>query len=108
MDFNAGVQYAIPVSGSASLTPRINYSYVGSQWTTLFDSPVADYLHSFGLWNASVTYDVGWWRIQAYGLNLADKLYVTGQTAPGGNPDTEFLGNPRQFGIRILRKFDDE
>lgn len=106
--FNAGVQYSIPVSGSASLTPRINYSYVGSQWTTLFDSSVTDYLHSFGLWNATVTYDVGWWSIQAYGLNLADKLYVTGQTAPGGNPDTEFLGNPRQFGIRISRKFGDE
>jgi hypothetical protein len=51
---------------------------------------------------------MGRWSVQAYGLSLADKLYVTGQTAPGGNPDTEFLGNPRQFGIRISRKVGDE
>ena len=106
--FNAGMQYAIPVGQSGSLTPRVNYSYVGSQWTTLFESPVTDYLHSYGLWNASVTYDVKQWSIQAYGLNLANKLHVTGQLAAGSNPDNEFLGNPRQFGIRISRKFGDE
>jgi len=102
------MQYAIPVGQSGSLTPRVNYSYVGSQWTTLFESPVTDYLHSYGLWNASVTYDVKQWSIQAYGLNLANKLHVTGQLAAGSNPDNEFLGNPRQFGIRISRKFGDE
>jgi iron complex outermembrane recepter protein len=103
--FNAGVQYAMPVGQSATLTPRINYSYVGSQWTTLFESPVTDYLHSYGLWNASVTYDRNEWSIQAYGFNLADKLYVTGQLSAGANPDSEFLGNPRQFGIRVSRRF---
>jgi hypothetical protein len=40
--FNAGVQYAMPIGESASLMPRVNYSYVGSQWTTLFDAPVTE------------------------------------------------------------------
>ncbi len=106
--FNAGVQYTFPVGQSGTLTPRINYSYVGSQWTTLFEEPVTDYLPSFGLWNATVTYELGQWRIQAYGLNLADKVYVTGQLAAGTNPDNEFLGNPRQFGLRIMRTFGSE
>jgi iron complex outermembrane receptor protein len=106
--FNAGVQYALPVGNSGTLTPRINYSYIGSQWTTLFEKPVTDYLPSYGLWNASVTYAIGRWTIQAYGLNLADKVYVSGQAAAGTNPDNEFFGNPRQFGIRITRSFGAE
>jgi iron complex outermembrane recepter protein len=106
--FNAGVQYAMPIGQSASLTPRVNYSYVGSQWTTLFDAPVTDCLRSYGLWNATLTYDVNQWSVQAYGLNLADKVYVTGQLSPGANPDNEFFGNPRQFGIRVSRKFGSE
>lgn len=105
--FNAGVQYAIPVGQSGTLTPRINYSYVGPQWTTLFEAP-PDYLHSFGLWNATVSYEMEKWQFQAYGLNLADKLYVAGQAAPGTNPDNEELGYPRQFGIRVTRRFGAE
>ncbi|GAB0108733.1 hypothetical protein PA7559_37790 [Pseudoalteromonas distincta] len=45
------------------------------------------------------------WRIQAYGMNLANKIYVAGQSNPGGNPNNEFLGYPRQYGVRIFRSF---
>jgi iron complex outermembrane recepter protein len=102
--FNAGVEYDIPV-GSGTLTPRINYSYIAHQWTTLFEDPVTDYLGSQNLWSASLTYQHKEWRVQAYGLNLADKVYVTGQTAYGQNPNSEFFGNPRQFGLRVYRDF---
>lgn len=103
--FNAGLQYAIPAGPESMLTPRINYSYVGSQWTTLFERYPTDHMPGFGLWSATVTY--GWkeWSIQAYGLNLANRLYVAGQFAPGTNPDNEFFGNPRQFGLRVSRSF---
>jgi len=103
--FNAGLQYAIPVGPAATLTPRLNYSYVGSQWTTLFERYPTDHLSGFGLWSATVTYDWKEWTVQAYGLNLANKLYVAGQFAPGTNPDNEFFGNPRQYGIRVSRSF---
>ena len=106
--FNAGVQYAMAIGDVGTLTPRVNYSYVGSQWTTLFEVPVTDYLPSYGLWNATLTYAFGKWTVQAYGLNLANKTYVSGQAAPGTNPDNEFFGNPRQYGIRITRSFGDE
>jgi iron complex outermembrane receptor protein len=102
--FNAGVEYAIPVGAAGRLTPRINYSYIGHQWTTLFESP-SDHLPSQGLWSGSLTYERQKWRVQAYGLNLANKVYVSGQFAPGTNPDEEFLGNPRQYGIRVYRSF---
>jgi len=103
--FNAGAQYDWRVGDDATLTPRLNYSYVGAQWTTLFELPTTDYLRSFGLWNASLTYERKEWRVQLYGLNLANKLYVSGQSSAGTNPNDEFLGNPRQFGLRIARSF---
>ena len=102
--FNAGVEYDMPV-GSGTLTPRINYSYIGHQWTTLFEQPITDYLSPQGLWSGSVTYEYKEWRVQAYGLNLANKVYVTGQTAYGQNPNNEFFGNPRQYGMRVFRSF---
>lgn len=102
--FNAGAQYTIPL-GSGTLTPRLNYSYVGAQWTTLFELPSTDYLRSFVLWNATLTYQRGNWRAQIYGMNLTNKLYITGQTGAGSNPDNEFLGNPRQYGFKISRSF---
>lgn len=103
--FNAGLQYAFSVGESASLTPRLNYSYIGSQWTTLFQTPGTDLLHSFGLWNATITYNRDLWQIQAYGTNLAGKVYAVGQSGAGANPDNNLFGDPRQFGIRVMRSF---
>ena len=103
--YNVGMQYAFPLGHNATLTPRINYSYIGSQWTTLFENPVRDYLPAYGLWSASLTYQWKLWQVQAYGLNLANKIYVDGQFAAGSNPDFNFYGNPRQFGARISRNF---
>ncbi|MGH8229191.1 MAG: hypothetical protein ACREU3_15035 [Steroidobacteraceae bacterium] len=66
---------------------------------------MTDYLRSFGLWSATVTYDLNEWSIQAYGMNLANKVYVSGQNGAGTDQIDEFLGNPRQFGVRITRHF---
>jgi iron complex outermembrane receptor protein len=98
--FNAGVEYAFDLGRDATLTPRINYSYVGEQWTTLIQSPLTDRLPSFGLWNATLTFAKGDWRVQAYGMNLGNKVYVAGQA--GNN---EFFGAPRQYGVRVSRNF---
>jgi len=103
--FNAGVEYEMPIAASDTLTPRINYSYIGHQWTTLFEERATDYLGSQGLWSGSLTYQHKEWRVQAYGLNLANKVYVSGQTSPGTNPNNEFFGNPRQYGLRVYRTF---
>lgn len=98
--FNAGVEYAFDIGGGATLTPRINFAYVGSQWTTLIEVPTTDLLPAYQIWNASLTYANGDWRVQGYVNNLANKVYVNGQF---GND--EFFGNPRQFGVRVSRTF---
>ena len=98
--FNAGVEYSFDFAGGATLTPRINYAYVGSQWTTLIEVVPTDLLPSYHVWNASLTYARGDWRVQGFVNNLANTTYVTGQF--GNN---EFFGNPRQFGARVSRTF---
>ena len=98
--YNAGVQYSVHTSGDATLTPRLNYAYVGSQFTTLFYDPITDRLKSRGLLSALLTYRVGRYQIEGYGTNLTNKKYVSGQA--GNN---EFYGAPRQYGVRASVNF---
>ena len=97
--FNAGVEYTFPI-GTGTLRPRINYGFIGSQWTTLLYSPVTDRLAERGLLSAQVTYQRDAWVVEAYGTNLTDKLYISGQS--GNN---EFYGAPREYGIRASWRF---
>jgi iron complex outermembrane recepter protein len=96
---NIGAQYRFALPG-VSITPRVNFSYVGSQWTNLFYSPVTDYLPSRRLLSANLTFDLKSWQVQAYGTNLTNSVYVSGEV---GN--SEMLGPPRQFGLRVRRWF---
>lgn len=97
--YNVGAEYEIPV-GQYSLTPRLNYAHVGPVYTTLFYSPVTDRLEGRGLLSALLTLQSQVWSVQAYGTNLTDKEYVTGQN--GGNA---FFGPPREYGVRVRWDF---
>ena len=98
--YNFGASYRFDVSSAASLTPRINYAYVGPQYTNLFYSPVTDYLKGRGLLSAQLTLDLGRWSVEAYGTNLTDEKYVSGHS--GNN---EFYGAPREYGVRASVRF---
>jgi len=95
--YNAGLEYTTSIGSEATLTPRLNYAYVGERFTYIAYSPISDRIGSFGLWNASVTWRQGDWYVEAFGLNLADKAYVSGQASATSN---EFYGAPRQYGLR--------
>lgn len=98
--YNLGAQYAIDLGNGRRLTPRINFAYVGSQFTNLFYSPVTDQIAGRGLLSALVTLDLGQWQVEAYGRNLTDKEYVLGQ-----NGSNEFYGAPREYGVRVRVNF---
>lgn len=98
--YNAGIQYELPLADSVSLTPRLNYAYVGSRWTNLIYSPSLDYLRGRGLLSAQVTLRYDDWTIEGYATNLTNKAYVSGQS--GNN---EFYGAPREFGVRLSTRF---
>jgi len=93
--YTIGAEYALDISSGMSLTPRINYSYVGPRFTYLAYSAISDRIGSYRLVSALLTLRKGDWYIQAYGTNLADKRYVAGQF--GLN---EFYGAPREYGVR--------
>jgi iron complex outermembrane receptor protein len=88
------------MGNAGTLTPRIDYSYLDSQFTTLTQEP-RDFIPSRGVWNAQLSYASGQWRVQAFATNLADKTYVASQF----NGNEYFFGNPRQYGVRLAVDF---
>jgi iron complex outermembrane receptor protein len=99
--FNAGLDYRFELTNTISLTPRLNYAYVGSQWASLSYSTITDYLPSRGLLSALLTLQLPYdCYVEGYGTNLTNKTYVSGQF--GNN---EFFGAPRQYGVRVGTRF---
>lgn len=94
--YSVGADYRFELGGGATLTPRVNYAYVGPQYTYLGYSPISDHMEGRGLLSALLTFRTGNWKIEAYGTNLTDKDYVSGQF--GSN---EFYGAPREYGLRV-------
>ena len=97
--YNFGVEYVARFGDGFKLRPRLNYGYVGPSWTNLFYSRATDYLMGRGLLSAQVTLSKDNWSIEAYGSNLADKVYVSG----GGT--NQFYGAPREYGVRASVNF---
>jgi iron complex outermembrane recepter protein len=94
---NVGVDFEIDIAPETTLTPRINYSYMGSRFTYLAYSPVSDRIGSFSLLSALLTLRKDAWFVEAFGTNLTDERYVSGQASASTN---EFYGAPRQYGVR--------
>jgi len=98
--YNAGVEYSFVLGDDTTLTPRVNYAYVGSRYTYLAYSPVSDRIGSHGLLSALITLRRGNWHVEAYGNNLTNKHYVSGQYELN-----EFYGAPREYGVRAGVEF---
>ena len=99
---NAGIQYEFNMGSAGTLTPRGDVSYMGEQWATFFEAP-EDKLSARTLINLHLTYQHDDWTVQGYSTNVANKVYVSGFSFDFGN--NYFLMPPRQFGVRITRRF---
>jgi iron complex outermembrane recepter protein len=101
--WNLGAQYKIEAGHDITVTPRVNYAYVGSQWAYVTYAAATDLINAHGLVNASVALDTKLngndLRLEFYGTNLANSFYVAGQS--GKN---EFYGAPREYGVRFSVK----
>ena len=100
--YHVGAELNLALGADATLRPRINYSHVGSRFTYLAYSPVSDRIEGYGLLSALLTLHKGNWFVEAFGTNLANKTYVSGQAAASRN---EFYGAPRQYGLRVGADF---
>ena len=105
LSFTAGVEYEFELGDGLSLTPRLNYGWVDEQYvTTLYED--VDLLKSRGLLSAMLTLDSENWQVQAYGRNLTDKEYVSGQyLSPVGGGGVEYYGAPREYGVNFTYNF---
>jgi iron complex outermembrane receptor protein len=98
---NVGVQYAFNVGNNATLTPRLDYAYVSSQWATLFQNAAQnDLLGARSLLDLQLIYAVKSWTVTAYMTNVADQHYVSQV-----NSGLRFPGDPRLFGLRVYKAF---
>jgi iron complex outermembrane receptor protein len=99
--FNIGAEYAIPVGGNDTLTPRVNYGHVGAQWATLFENPsLGDRLEQRDILNAQIEWQHGSWAVTGYATNLTNQHY-----AGALNSGLYFAGAPRQYGVKVLKTF---
>lgn len=100
--YAANLEYTFRVGtgDGDTLIPRIGYTYQGSQWGAPMEQRPDNFIPSHGLLNAQLEYAHGRYVVTAYGMNLADKIYVSGMNVPN-----YFLGAPRQYGVRAGVKF---
>ncbi len=97
--FSAGVQHRFDI-GSGTLTPRIDVAYTGSQYTTVYQVPTLDTLEDRTIVNANLTWNNGPWTATLYSTNLDNEQYVVAKLS-----GLRVAGAPRQFGVRVLRRF---
>jgi iron complex outermembrane receptor protein len=103
---NAGVQYTFHVGAEQSLIPRLDYSYIGAQWATVFENDsFADRFSPRSLLNARLSYDIRKWDFSLYATNLTNREYVSAQGVGSPVPVQLIPGPPRQYGIRAIVHF---
>ncbi len=96
---NIGVAYEMGLANGMSVTPRVDFSYMSEQWTTVFQN-AAERMQARKLFNANITIKRDRWKIVGYGTNLTKQYYITGQAG-----FQDFYGAPREFGVRINTQF---
>ena len=95
LSYNFGIEYEFQ-AGNATFTPRLNYGYVGDQWTYLSYDPATDRIKGYGLVNALATWRTERYSVEVYATNLTNKRYSSGQYV-----DNSFYGAPRQYGVKL-------
>lgn len=105
---NLGIQYNFDLSDhglSGTLTPRVQVSYVGSQWDQAYEVPGRDFVPSRTLVDLRLSYALNeHWLLEAYAQNVANVTYV--QYINSGTPvDNVLYGAPRTFGAKATYNF---
>lgn len=104
--FTAGAQYDVAVGHGYTLTPRVQYSHLSSQWATFYHVRPTDYIDARNLVDANLLLkhsDSGF-SAELYATNLTNKKYIVSKAVEGSfaTPGrVEFYGAPRQYGVRI-------
>jgi iron complex outermembrane recepter protein len=103
------LSYPIALGGSSTLTPRVDYSYTGKQYASIFQNTDFYLLRTRSLLDFYMSYDYRAWQIQAFARNLTNEAYIAGiggATGTAGSSGVDaFYGDPRTLGISVKTKF---
>jgi iron complex outermembrane receptor protein len=99
--FNLGAQYVFDLPGGDTVTPRLNYGHVSEQWATLFENEArGDRVPARDIFSGQIAWTHGDIITTLYGTNLTDQQYMGAL-----NSGLRFMGPPRQFGVRVFKRF---
>jgi len=73
---------------------------VDKQYASVFQNDSYFLMNSRNLYGANLNLETGQWNVQAYVTNLTNQTYVSAY-----NGNSEYYGNPRQYGVMIDRRF---
>jgi iron complex outermembrane receptor protein len=110
-----GVQYAIPLGDSGSLTPRLDANYHSAYYNNNYNNYNPDgtgiaVTPAMTLFNGRVTWQSSHhvWSVAAFGTNLANKYYYQSfldLRAFGEGQMSAQPGEPREWGVTFRRNF---
>ena len=107
---NLSLSYVFDLSGNSTLTPRVDYSYTGSQWASIFQNTNYYLLSARRLLDLYLNYGYKTWNVQLFMHNATNQTYIQGMgsaptSAGGGAGADAFWGDPRTFGVSIKTTF---
>jgi len=94
------VGYTVPISSGGSLTPVLDLSYQGEQYSQIYDTPLDLYPARTNL-NFKISYEWTGWLLAAFATNLTAATYPVAQN----DQNAQIFNAPRQFGVRITRRW---
>jgi len=99
---NAGVQYEFPLSDEISLSPRVQWSHIDTQYVTPFLSDLT-IVPSRDVFDARLTLNIGdRYQVEAFANNFTDETYIATQIQNSSSADGGILyGAPRTYGLRL-------
>ena len=102
---NVALAYDIHLSSAATLTPRIQWTYQGGEYTSFFDA-IQQYMPAYALGSARLAYaPKKAWRFEGYVTNLANRLYLSNTSGATPATWTGTFGAPRQYGATVNYTF---
>lgn len=97
--FNASAAYTF-FAGDLEITPQVSYSHSSDRFAYIAYDPVRDRLPAYDLLNANLKLTFDRYSLEAFGTNLLNEEYASGQFG-----DNEFYGAPREYGVRARMEF---
>jgi len=82
------------------LTPRVDYSYQGTQYAQIYNTPF-DNLPARKNVDVKLSYAHQEWYGEAYVTNVTNEVYPLAQN----DADAQIYNAPRQWGARLSKKF---